>query len=85
MTFAFIPLKPSHRFIARITFQSVLILQALSCPVFWNVQYSRGVEGKEVISRFLFSLESFQTIAIGMNKFLSFSLQLAIAGFALFI
>ena len=33
----------------------------------------------------MFRLESFQMIANGVSKFLSFSLQLAMAGFTLFI
>ena len=37
VTFAFIALKPSRQFIARITFQSVRILKIISCPTFWNV------------------------------------------------
>ena len=56
MTLAFIALKPSRRFIARITFQSVRILLGISFPVVWNVSYSRGVNGKEVIPRILFCL-----------------------------
>ena len=71
MTLAFIALKPSRRFIARITFQSVRILQVISCPVVCNVLYSRGVNGKEVILRILFCLQSFQMIANGERKFLS--------------
>ena len=75
MTFAFIALKPSRRFVARITFQSVRILQVISCPIFWNFSYSRGVKGKEVILSIIFCLESFQMIANGVSKFISFSLQ----------
>ena len=56
------------------TFQSVRILQVISCPVVCNVLYSRGVNGKEVILRILFCLESFQMIANGERKFLSLSL-----------
>ena len=67
MTLAFIA---SHRFIARITFQSVRIVQGISCPVVWNVLYSCGVNGKEVILRILFCLESFQMIANSERKFL---------------
>ena len=57
---AFIALKSSRRFIARITFQSVRILQVISCPVVLNVYYSRVVKGKEVILLIMFSLESEQ-------------------------
>ena len=53
------------------TFQSVRILQVISCPVVCNVLYSRGVNGKEVILRILFCLESFQMLANGELKFLS--------------
>ena len=41
--------------------------------------------GKEVILRKVFCLESFQMIANGVRKFLSFSPELAIAWFTLFI
>ena len=41
-------------FITQITFQSVCILQGISCPAVWNVLHSRGVNGKEVISQILF-------------------------------
>ena len=74
MNLAFIAEKPSRRFIARITFQSVRILQGISCPVVWNVSYSRGVKGKEVVLRTLFCPESFQMIANGERKFLPLSL-----------
>ena len=37
MTFTFITLKPSRRFIARITFQNVCTLQAISSPIVWNI------------------------------------------------
>ena len=37
MTLASIALKPSRRFIARITSQSVRILQGIYCPIVWNV------------------------------------------------
>ena len=37
MTFVFIALKLSRRFIAQITFQSVRILKIISCLIFWNV------------------------------------------------
>ena len=74
MNLAFIAEKPSRRFIARITFQSVRILQGISCPVVWSVLYGRGVHGKEVILRILFCLESFQMIANGERKFLPLSL-----------
>ena len=70
MNLAFIAEKPSRRFIARITFQSVRILQVISCPVVCNVLYSRGVNGKEVILRISFCLESFQMIANGERRFL---------------
>ena len=72
MTLAFIALKPSRRFIARITFQSVRILQGISCPVVWNVLYSRGVNGKEAILRILFCLESFQMKGNGSASFYLF-------------
>ena len=49
-------------------------LQGISCPVVWNVLYSRGVNGKEVILRILFCRESFQMIANGEDKFLPLSL-----------
>ena len=59
---------------ARITFQSVRILPGISWPVLWNVLDNRGVNGKEVILRVLFCLESFQMIANGEHRFLPFSL-----------
>ena len=70
MNLAFIALKPSGRFNAL----SVRILQGISCPVVKNVLYSRGANGKEVISRILFYLDSFQMVANGEGKFLPFSL-----------
>ena len=39
---------------ARITFQNVRIPQVISCPIVWNVLYSRGVKGKEVMLRICF-------------------------------
>ena len=71
---AFIAQKLSRRFIARIAFKSVRILHGISCPVIWNVLYSRGVIGKEVILRILLCLEGFQIIANGERKFLPLSL-----------
>ena len=43
-------------------------------PCLYNVLYSRGVHGKEVVLRILFCLESFQMIANGERKFLPLSL-----------
>ena len=55
MTLAFIALKPSRRFIARITFQSVRILQGISCPVVWNALYSCSVMKKKLSYGFCFA------------------------------
>ena len=44
----------------------------LSCRL--SFLYSRGVNGKEVISQILFCLKSFQMIANGERKFLPLSL-----------
>ena len=58
-------------------FLSLIVLcpiQGISCPVVWNVLYSRGVNGKEVILRILFCRESFQMIANDEDKFLPLSL-----------
>lgn len=70
----FIAYKPSRRFTAQITFQSVRCLQGISCPLVCSVLYSRGVNRKEVILRILFFLESFQMIANGERNITGFTL-----------
>ena len=74
MTLTFIAYKPSRRFTAQITFQSVRCLQGISCPLVCSVLYSRGVNGKEVILRISICLENFQMIANGERKFPPLSL-----------
>ena len=85
MTLAFFALKRTCRFICRITFHNVLILQLISCRIAWIDKYIRGVKGKEVILRIMFCLESFQMIANGVSKFLLFTLRLTIARLTSFI
>ena len=82
MTLAFITYKPSRRFIARIKFQSVRILQGISCPVVWNV-YSRGVNGKEVILRIFLPRKLSNDSERRAQVYTSF--QSTIAGFTLFV
>ena len=57
----------------------------MSCPIVWNVSYSRGAKGIEVTIQTMFCLERFQMIANGVSKPLSFSVQLSIAEFSLLI
>ena len=45
--------------------------------------YSRGVKGKEIILGSMFCLENFQMKADGVSKFLSYYLPLTVAGFTL--
>ena len=58
-------LRPQNR---RAPATRASIHQIISCPIVWNVWWSRGVKRKEVISLIIFWLEYFQITANGVSN-----------------